>query len=245
MEFFEECFSELADLETFDPKVFLPDEEVSKDICGFILALALIYTDIKNLTMFYEVILKSKPGGEPKLQKNWGEYAGLVRFLDRLHISILHELFNLVARENNLLNDKYLINLIHTLNKGARIAWQALVDASLKKVSTNKFSEVLMFIRNKITFHYDRKIVLKGFEHYINYGRVTREPFISRGYKMVQSRFYFADAAVESYLLSLSEFDNLDSFFEQVRDLLKNINNSIYDIVINFIQRRGGVFRQV
>jgi hypothetical protein len=244
MEFFEECYSRLADLETFDPKAFSPDENVSKDICGFILSLALIYTDIKNLTIFYDAILKSKPKGEFKLQKDWGEYIGMSRFLDRLNISALHELFKLIEGEKDLLDKSFMKSLIRSLNKEARSGWEALVDASLLKVSTDKFSKELMFIRNKITFHYDSKIVLRGFEHFIKYGTVTRDPYISRGNNMAKSRFYFADAAAEHYLLSLGDTNNLEELFEQVREMIKKINLSIYLIVINFIQKRGIAFRR-
>jgi superfamily I DNA/RNA helicase len=244
MELFEKCFSELAEMEIFDPRAFSPDENVSKEVCGFILSLALIYTDIKNLTMFYQATLESRPKGEFKLQKNWGEYIGLSRFLDRLNISALHELFKLIEREKDLLDDSFMKSLIRTLNKEARSAWKALVDASLLKVSSDKCSKELMFIRNKITFHYDRKIVLSGFEHFIKYGTVTRDPYISRGNNMAKSRFYFADAAAEHYLLSLGGIDNLEKLFEQVREMIKKINLCIYLIVINFIQKRGVAYRR-
>ncbi|HKI79726.1 MAG TPA: hypothetical protein VKA26_14390 [Ignavibacteriaceae bacterium] len=245
MEYFNKSFSQLADLESFDPQSFMPDGKVSKEICGFILTLALIYTDIKKLIIFYEAIFESKPKGEFKLQKDWGEYTGLARFLDRHNISILHELFNFIKKEKNLLEDEFIKSLVQALNKDARLAWQALIDASLEKLSSNKFSKDLMFIRNKITFHYDSKIVLKGFEHFIEHGQITKKAFISRGSNLAQSRFYFADAAAENYLISLSNPDDLEDFFKQVRDNIKKINVSIWYIVINFIQKRGTAFRKV
>lgn len=57
--FQDEC-SELAPLETFDPAAFLGDEAVPQELCNFILSLALIYNDCKDIT--YSSLVFSNSG---------------------------------------------------------------------------------------------------------------------------------------------------------------------------------------
>ena len=94
-----EHFSKLANLQYFDPKAFQPDNNVSKEVCGFVLSLALIYNDIKNINLFFEILKGSKPQGSFIERKDWGEYNGITKFLDRLIIGSLHELFNLIKKK--------------------------------------------------------------------------------------------------------------------------------------------------
>lgn len=51
-------------LETFDPAAFVGGEEVPQELCNFVLALALIYNDYKNLTYASLKLRESKPKGE-------------------------------------------------------------------------------------------------------------------------------------------------------------------------------------
>ncbi len=84
-----EHFSKLANLQYFDPKAFQSDNDVSKEVCGFVLSLALIYNDIKNINLFIEIVENSRPQGLFEERKDWGEYCGLIIFLDRLIIGSL------------------------------------------------------------------------------------------------------------------------------------------------------------
>jgi len=98
MNSFSESFSRLADLQYFDPKAFQSDSNVSKEVCGFVLSLALIYNDLKNINLILEILEKSKPQGTFEERKDWGEYYGVLNYLDRINIGLLHELFNLIKK---------------------------------------------------------------------------------------------------------------------------------------------------
>jgi hypothetical protein len=60
MSFKAEC-AQLAPLETFDPAVFEPSGDVSQEMCDFVLALALIYNDCKDLVYANLALVDARP----------------------------------------------------------------------------------------------------------------------------------------------------------------------------------------
>ncbi len=48
-------------------------------------------------------------------------------------------------------------------------------------------------VRNKIANHYDKNEIFKGYKRKFIDG--SYEPYISRGNKMIEERFFYADAA--------------------------------------------------
>ena len=245
MSIVKNSFSELGTLEAFDPKAFYPDDKVSQNICGFVLSLALIYTDIKNISIFYETLVDSKPDGSFKIREDWGEYNGLMNYIDRQNIGVLHELFKLIDKSKKILEDLFFKSVIRSINKEAKKSWQDLVSASLNRSRNNKLAKDLMNIRNKISFHYDQKIILRGYNHCFQNIKKVDKAYISRGNKIVESRFYFADAAAESYICSLSNENDIEEIFHPIREIVNKLNLSIWDIVINFIFKRGYGFSEV
>lgn len=238
-----EHFSKLATLQYFDPKAFQADSTVSKDVCGFVLSLALIYNDIKNIQLFMEILKKSKPTGIFEERKDWGEYNALLNFLDRVTIGSLHELFRLIKNNKGVLEDKIFKEIIKSINKDAKKSWQALVDTSFKKISDNKLAKDLMFIRNKVSFHYDPKAIIKGYEHFYKNIKEMDKAYISRGKNMLETRFYFADAAAESYMQSLYGIADMSLFFKSIGNNLKKLDKTIWYIINNFIAQRGFGFK--
>jgi|WetSurMetagenome_2_1015567.scaffolds.fasta_scaffold31157_4 hypothetical protein len=238
-----EHFSKLAELQYFDHKAFQADDTVSNEVCGFILSLALIYNDLKNIILFTELLKSSKPEGSFVERKDWGEYYGLDNFLARSSIAILHELFGLIRNNKSVLEDKFFKQIIKNIRKGAKISWQILVDTSFEKYSNNKLSKDLMLIRNKIASHYDPKAIKLGYDFFYKQIKIMDKAYISRGKNMPESRFYFADAAGESYIKYLYGSDDTRLFYSSIDNYLQQLNNTIWYIINNFIAKRGFGFR--
>ena len=238
-----EHFSKLANLQYFDPKAFQSDNDVSKEVCGFVLSLALIYNDIKSTNLFIEILKGSKPQGSFIERKDWGEYNGTINFLDRLIIGLLHELFNLIKENKCVLEDNFFKEVIKSIRKDAKVSWKALVDTSFDKFSKNKLAKELMIVRNKISFHYDPKAIRKGYDFFYEDIKIMDKAYISRGKNMPESRFYFADAAAESYVKFLYGQNDLQPFFKSVSGHLQELNNAIWYIINNFIAKRGFGFK--
>src|SRR5262245_35065887 len=92
--FQEQCA--VMKLETFNPAAFVEDGKVSQELCNFMLALALIYNDFKNLMYAGFKLRESKPTGTPEPTAVWGTYSGMDTHIYRLLIGLLHELFELI-----------------------------------------------------------------------------------------------------------------------------------------------------
>jgi hypothetical protein len=234
-----EHFAKLANLEYFDPKAFEPDDNVSKEVCGFLLSLALIYNDIKNIALLFEVVKESKPDGNFVERKDWGEYNGIINFLNRINISILHELFCLIKENNKVLEDKFFKQIIKLMRKDAKASWQILVDTSLEKYTDNKLSKDLMIIRNKIASHYDPKAIKMGYDFFYDTLKLMDKAYISRGKNMPETRFYFGDAAGESYIKYLYGSPDISLFYSSIANYLKELNKAVWYIINIFIAKRG------
>ena len=52
----KESISKLGPIETFDKNVFLENDKCHQNLCNFILSLALIWNDFKDILLFYEHI---------------------------------------------------------------------------------------------------------------------------------------------------------------------------------------------
>jgi hypothetical protein len=167
---FSEHFSQLVSLQWFDPEAFKEDSEVSRDVCGFVLSLSLIYNDIKNTALLNRVLNESRPPEPITESKDWGEFSALENFIDRMTIGILHELFNLIKHTNKTLDDKYFKSVIKSIPKDFREYWQAIVETSFEGYSNNKLTKDLMVIRINIFL----KIISPKIKHIFPEGEICR-----------------------------------------------------------------------
>jgi hypothetical protein len=60
---------------------------------------------------------------------------------------------------------------------------------------------------------------------------------------MPESRFYFADAAAQGCVQSISK--DVSLFNSSIEETLKRINLALWHIINNFITKRGYAFREV
>ena len=244
MKNFSDYFSELANLQWFEPEAFKENDDVPGEVCGFVLSLALIYNDIKNIAIFYHVIKESKPPEPIQESKEWGEFSALQNFIDRITIGILHELFNLIKTHEKVLKNKFFISIIKSIPKGPRNYWQAIVDSSFEKYNDNKLVKDLMIVRNKVAFHYDPKVILNGYRYFFENARITDKAYVSRGNKMPESRFYFADAAAQGSIQIIYGSEKVDHFFNSIGENLRKVNIALLHIMNNFINKKSYAFRE-
>ena len=240
---FTDNFRKLASLQYFDHKAFCEDSLVSKEVCGFVLSLALIYNDIKNAGLLNEAINNSRPSGSYIERQDWGEYTAMLNFIDRISMGILHELFDLIKNHQNVLENKFFKEVIKSINRDVKKLWQALVDTSLGNHSDNNLAKELMIIRNKISYHYDPKAISNGYKHIYENNENSMKAYISRGNNMPESRFYFADAAVDGCLQNIYGSEDISHFLDSISDDLQRLNHSLWHIINNFINKRGCGFR--
>lgn len=166
MKTFEEECAELALLETFDPTAFQADAKVPQDLCNFILTLALVYNDCKNLIHAYLVTAQFRPEGRFVKNRLWGAFSGVQFHILRTVIGLLHELFKLIKNNEHLLKHPFFTSVLQQINPSARKAWKTVVSVALGTTPSDPLGKNLLLVRNKMSFHYDGKAIFTGYNHH-------------------------------------------------------------------------------
>jgi len=233
-----EEYSKLAPLQTFEPGAFIGNDEVPQDLCSLVLALALFYNDLKNAIYGYLLLEKFRPEGTPQKRPDWGAYFGIRLHLTRYHLGLLHELRDLVKENEAILENQFFKSCVTQMSKLARKAWVEVVDSALGKSTSSSFEKLLARIRHKVTSHYDPEELFSGYLKHFFEGRTVKErAYISIGQDMSATRFYFADAAVQDFLILRVE--KIEEFFYQARSTTNAVNTALMDLVHRFIQKRS------
>jgi hypothetical protein len=234
----------LAPLQTFERDAFVGDERVPQELCNFVLTLALIYNDCKDGIFSNMMLTGSKPKGQVESSRDWGTYNGIKLHYIRLHVALIHELLGLIEENQQIVKHEFFKSVIKKLPKQDRESWNALVSAALQQQTLNSLNRFLLMIRNKVSFHYDPKALYQGFRHhFFTRDAASEPPFISRGASMQSSRFYFADAAADGYLVLQAEQEHPNNLMTDLADLTASLNRAIMQIVHHFIQGRGFAYQ--
>jgi hypothetical protein len=234
---------DLANLESFDPAAFEADGKVSQDVCNFVLTLAIIYNDLKDL-IHADVTLQTQAPKTPfKISRHWGAYNGLRFHVWRLMVGLFHELLYLIRRSNKVLEDSFFKSVMFQLPKEERDIWHDFVSVAFDKQTATE-SRFALLVRNKLVFHYDPKEIYRGYRTFFSSGSHGAErAFISRGIDMKETRLYFADAVTRGYFMkNIDGRDTEKILFDTMTPLL-NLTSTLMNIIHHFIQKRGFAYR--
>ncbi len=246
MESFKEHTDALASLDTFAPDVFVGDEEVSQDVCNFVLSLALIWNDYKDATYAHALLKTCEPQDPPGPTREWGAYGGIDLHLFRYQVTLMRELLTLVCRNQAVARGDYIDGIVRRFPRARRDGWHSTVQVALGSVPTDEFGQCLIAVRNKLSHHYDPRAIEKGYRnHFFGEGREDDSAFISSGRDMRATRFYFADAAAFGYLQEIPGGGNWDRLSADARGVMAKLGDALMGVVAGFVDRRtdrGGPF---
>jgi hypothetical protein len=156
----------------------------------------------------------------------------------------LHELFDLIRSNRDLLDHKFFLSVVKQLSPTGREAWVALVNVAVDAVPTDPLGKRLLLLRNKVFFHYDPKAIFQGYtQHFLGTTRRDDRAYLSRGDSMRKTRFYFADAAATGYLRFVVGPEQVDELMMNVAEIIDQVNHGLMTIVGTYIQRRGYSYR--
>jgi len=160
-DFRTEC-DHLAPLETFDPAAFRGNDDVPQAVCNFVLALALIYNDCKDAIYAHVVLAGLKPADRRRTRVS-GAVAGAQLHAFRAVAGLLHELFDLIRENDDVLSHPFFTSVIQHLHPVSREAWSSLVKVAQGATPTDPLGKKLLLLRNKVFFHYDAKALSTGY----------------------------------------------------------------------------------
>jgi len=237
-------YENLAKLQYFTPKVFISDNKEEQEVCNFILMLALIYNDFKDLLWAYFYMEKCKPPTISQPTSYIGQYGGINLHLTKLFHSLIFEFSKLIQENCVVFSHPLFIKTIQQIQKENKNNWNRLVSfAKGEEINKNdkELYKISCLIRNNIGFHYYQpKFLYSGYIHFFSKkdNPTNQNAFISNGVSLESSRFYFADAAVQGCFERIISKEDAKMLSLTFKDIGEKIGKTLHNIIISFIQLR-------
>lgn len=229
---------ELGEIERFDPRIFT---EPGDDVDKFVLALGLIYNDQKNLLYLAQQLDKWAPKERTELISTYrGQWVGMRGHVARLQVGVLRELLRLLASERHVLERPEVVQCVKEMPEDAITAWNSLVSVTRNEpVSAGgPFVKFVETVRSNVGYHYQLRGLYRGYKAHFEQG--ATEPhrthaMVSFGCVADQTRFYFADAAAEGFLVRCLDH----SRFSDVGEYLRSTNHALRWLVDRFVRLKA------
>jgi len=235
---------DVATLESFDPDAFRGDEDVPQYICNFVVTLALVFNDLRDLIQLHNLLVSTKPSGPFRTNRQWGAYNGAWLHSLRLVVALIHEVLNLVHANQKALKHPFFKGVLKQIPREAREHWNSLVQVAEGKQIDNPFGKFALLVRNKLVFHYDPKEIYSGYSLFFSSQSPDSEAaFVSRGASMSRTRYFFADAAARGYFTRDIQDQKVEDLLTEVFNLMERLTFPLMGIIHHFIQKRGFAYR--
>lgn len=234
----------LAPLETFAAEAFQADETTPQALCDFILSLAVVHNDLKDIYIAHALLTETRPEGDPSERPDWGQYAGLRVHLHRVQAGLIDEFLGLVRKNLALLDEPGFVKVRASLSKDDRALWDGIVEVAVGKPAAGSPARALALVRNKVAYHYDASEIGKAYASCFLGANNERRPLLSRGASLGATRFYFADAAADAYLFALDDTQEAREILRDPTTLMDAMKVTLFNIVTGFIQSRGFGWRE-
>lgn len=237
---YQEKLDRLAPIHTFDPAIFDGDDECPRKVCDLVLALAIAHNDLNDVSFAFELRHPySNVDDDKTINKKRGLAGGVGLNLNKLRMSIVHELLVTVQNQLDAVNHPWFIRLLNTLHAKNKKYWLLVVDVALKRKARDDFSKILAECRDKVAFHYDARAIGISFRQ--RFAKHPDPPCFSPGNSASSSRFYFADATVEERLFPVGEESAMKkSLGTGSHEVYTALDHALFAIVTRFIGERGG-----
>lgn len=221
----------LAPLTRIDRRVFYGGDDAD----GFVLSLARIYNDFKQIEWTQQLVL-----GAARLvvAPESGQVLGMGIWASRFTFSLLYELFNAIrlAERHGVFDSTAFVRCVGPAAIHER--WTALLriakgeDVDHAEASALKAYEAM---RNRGTYHYgDSGRLLQGywkFFHELPPSDFNAHAYMSFGDSLEETRFYFADAAVASL------YDTGDEAGTELRDTTAEMRRLVSETLALVVER--------
>ena len=233
---YNESVKALALPQTFDERVFVADASCPQALCDFILSLALMFNDFKDIVLGHQLVQTVLPESRDP-SRELGQAGGISEHLFRMLMAVIHELLVLLDKSRNAMTHPVFQRVVKKLHPEARHAWKTLSSLQVGPNSKSPVAQLVFFARNKVAFHYDVKALAAGYRASF-LTEPNKSPYISRALSMAGTRFYFADAAAQRLMRDTANPAIVDDFFSAKLGIFLQINHAIREVVAVFVQLR-------
>ena len=209
----------------------------------FILALAQVFNDLKDLAYVSTCLSDAKPR-EAKINPYFGQWMGMNLHVHRLIYGLLFELFELLRKFEDQIRSPEFLKIERQMGSRTQRDWKALRKFALgeKGGSKTEFGKCLERIRHNLSFHYYQpKQIMRGYRRHffgIESGPHAEFAYYSIGQNMEETRFYYADAAGQAALGELTDGD-FKNFEKECLKAIGGVNQVLFLIVGQYIVGRS------
>lgn len=223
-------------------------ENTDDPLARFFLALAVIFNDIKGLTLFEKLVVDTYRKTEPKeVSVQAGELGGIFTQINKLLISNVREFLDFLKENEKILSSLEFKEVLLKTNKNIQSRWENITDIAFgQSPESSDFTKHLILIRNNVAFHYNQsgKELRKSFCNYF-YKKETFNrndlAYYSIGETMEDTRFFYADAAVQEYLglivnIKSEKFDI--KYREEIIRIISDMNFTISRLLKTYLKNR-------
>ena len=203
----------------------------------FFLTLAVVFNDLKGLVHLEKLITDNYRYPEKEETTiHAGEYGGMLVHVQKLFIGTIQEFFKFLSSNESIILRGELQFLLNKMPKQIQERWDIIMDIACgKNPKMTNFTTTLIKIRNNLSFHYNqsgkilREAFIKRFFHKTKKEQ-NKSAYYSIGDNMEQTRFYFADASQQQFLVTMSyEVEGSES--EDVLVISQNYAKTILSII--------------
>ena len=232
---------ELAPLRAYPPEVLAADSDGAE---GLVLSLALAFNDMKGIQWWTYQLGKCEP--KPGVDPEAGQWLGMRLQTTRLTLLILHEALKAIktAQGTGVLDAQLFQQALSGLDRRQLASWQELLELANDKPNDSPIRQYIERVRHNFSAHYYQPDALvKGYRSFF----IDREPgpfnecaYASFGDKIENTRFYFADAAVQSGQRLL---DPKDELLGQVRSYVLQMFQALRFLIETYLDLKTHAVR--
>lgn len=246
---FGENFDIFEDFE-FTGNLEISNIDIENKVDQHLLVLASFFNDFKTILLFNNIVShKFRKVEVNELTYHTGEMGGIQNYINKIMVAHIHELFIYLDQERKFFCSVDFLNILSKIkiqNKKAYLDWKEIFSEATNTSKTEKFikpnlSNFLLAIRNKIAFHYDREELVKGYKDFFisrKSGNGSENPLFTAGGQLYNTRFHYADAAMQRYITLAGESRDVN-FLIDVLGLTKKIANVMCAIIsIYYIDKK-------
>jgi hypothetical protein len=236
----EERAKALGSLQTFDSDAFRGDGEVPQELCNVVLAFALVFNDCRDLLFWLDDLLAVAPT-EVKISRFFGEHGGGMTHVFRLAAALVHELGELIHKHGKWLHHPFFeTRVLAKLDKNQRAGWDRVLDLAHGRAGERAMDQFLKLLRDRATYHYDAEDLTAPYNRRFPAGATEKlkQPYVSRGMRVRNVRFYFADALPFDLIEQEAASRGLMPLGPRMTEILTDVSTALASVVEAFIQAR-------
>jgi hypothetical protein len=235
------------ELKWINPNRLIKDG-VEDPVADFFLVLGLIYNDLKSLIFQFAQVEKKLQAMTARITTERGEYGGMKWHLERLMVGTMRELFEFLKSSGDVLETTEFAEIYKRLNSEEKSRWDVIASIAKGGVqrdgAESDFTKIMVMIRGNLAFHYHQspKVLKKGFIDFFR--QSPKQPWNEKAYfttggTMRDTRFYFADAAVQGAIGNqVSRMMSYDEYGRKLNVAIDNANFAIMALMKEFLRTR-------